>query len=272
MPDDVVVDETLPESPFDIVEEGAAPVEEGPSKEELQAKFLETQKELEALKAQSAQRSGFESVVERLDKMAERPIQVQAPPAQQPGETDADFMERFNRMYLDNPSQALDEWANRKLGRAFETMVKGQEKLSRALALSDPENKKLYERYGKEVESEIERIPLAERASDPDVYRRAFSSVKGRHMDDYIAERVKEELAKLQAAQPQVQVAPTAPVGMVDRGSPLAAQAPKPGAKPRITASQAANIKAMMRSRGVPEERFEQTVLDIIEDGELSYY
>lgn len=262
--------ETLPESPFEIIDETAQVKDEGPSKEELQAKFLETQKELEALKAQASQSAGLNGIMERLDKVVDRPIQVQAPLAQQPGESDADFMERFNKMYLDNPSQALDEWANRKLGRAFETMVKGQEKLSRALALSDPENKKLYEKYGKEVESEIERIPLAERASDPDVYKRAFTVVKGRHMDDYIAERVKEELEKLQAQAPAA--SQPNPVGVVDRGSPLAGQAPKPGSKVRITSSQATNIRSMMRVRGIPEDRFEQTVMDIIEDGELSNY
>lgn len=264
-----------PESAFEVVDE-SAPAQEGPSREELLAKFEQTQKELAELKASQATQSRFDELSSTIHKIVERPINVQAPSVQAPEESDADFKERLQRQLLDDPAAALNDWGMRFMGKGLNTIIAGQEKLSRKLALSDPENKKLYDKYSSEIEVEIQRIPVQDRVSDPDVYGRAFSAVRGRHLEDVIAERVQAELDKALAAKGIGGASanpPTKPqpVGVVDRGSALASGT-STTAKPRITSRQATNIKNMMQSRGIPIFRFEDTVLDIIEAGELAEY
>jgi len=265
-----------PESAFEVIDEGA-PVQEGPSREELLAKFEQTQKELAELKIAQSTQNRFDELNSTIHKIVERPINVQAPPPPQSEESDADFKERLQRQLLDDPAAALNDWGIRFMGKGLNTIIAGQEKLSRKLALSDPDNKKLYDKYSSEIEAEIQRIPVQDRVSDPDVYGRAFSAVRGRHLEDVIAERVQAELDKALAAkgiggaQNANSSTKPQPVGVVDRGSALASGA-STTTKPRITSRQATNIKSMMQSRGIPTFRFEDTVLDIIEAGELAEY
>lgn len=269
----VDLDAAPPESAFEIVDE-SAPKVEGPTREELLAKYEQSQKELAELKASAQTQDKFDALSSNLSKLAERPINVQAPNPQQPAESDADFKERLQRQLLDDPAEALNEWGARFIGKGFNTILAGQEKFAKKLALSDPENKKLYDKYGSEVEAEIQRIPVQDRISDPDAYGRAFSAVRGRHIEDVISERVQAELEKALAAKglgSNSSAPKVSPVGVVDKGSALASGGAAPS-KPRITLRQKTNIEKMMQSRGIPQFRFEETVMDIIEDGELAAY
>lgn len=114
----------------------------------------------------------------------------------QPQETAEQRIQRLNNMWMENPAKAYEEQSREQLRPVLDIMFSTQAALSRDLALMDPNQKPIYDKYRDEVEQEVTRIPPQERIQEPRVYQTAIQRVKARHSDELTQSAIEEAVNK----------------------------------------------------------------------------
>lgn len=132
--------------------------------------------------------------------------------------SDADFEKHINELMLENPYKAQQEVQARVMSPLLQTMAVNQAQLSRELALTHPETKKVYDKYSREIEEYVAQQPVQVRLQNPRVYQSAVEAVKARHMDEFVSEEFDKKLNDALNAK-------LAELGI----DPNAKAAPKPG-------------------------------------------
>ena len=268
----------LDESPFEdelVVED--VQDEASPSQSDILKQFEELKKANEELKSRadqsSALKSSFDSLGERLEKSAKAQVQAPAPiPQREAGETMEQFKERINRTYLEDPFSALQDFSNRMIGGAVQTLAEQNLRLQRKMAYIESPDKDFVSKHRDEIEAELDRIPVDQQIKDPSVVNRTIDSVRARHMDEIVAQKVAEEIAKLSANGSLAPAATQrAPVGTSE--VPLTPQAPSSatagGRRVQVTPLKKSRILAQMRLEGMPPEKYNDYVGWLVEDGEF---
>ena len=201
------VDEVEDEDDFQILVEGRdeippeeeeVPREEGPSREELLSELASLRARQELTTSQLGDRETLERGFDRLSQV----LSSQQGASQQgtgPQETWDDVKKRLSKDFYNDPMSALEEalkFAIRtEVAPAFhqtqELVSKTALTASRQAAEANPSNKTILDRYRKEVEEEVGRLP-----GGPDVYERACQTVGMRHFDELIEARLEAALAE----------------------------------------------------------------------------
>ena len=170
------------------------------SREDIMAELAEAREKLNALEAGA-------KPVDALSSTMERFLSANAPakPARKDGASagigvasgrisDADFEKRYNQLMLENPLQAQKEYSERMLDPVLQTFAVNQAQVSRELLLANPDSKKIYDKYGDEIEEAVAAIPVYERLKNPKVYQTALSHVKAVHSDELSQETIKAQI------------------------------------------------------------------------------
>lgn len=169
---------------------------QGKTREEL-LKELQTQKgDLESARAANdpvrALGQTFQELLKRQQPVA-GPVQY-AP--QQPQETPEQRRERLNKLWLEDPVRAAEVMSMEQQRPIVDMMISNQTALSKDLAVADPEQKRVYDRWSEEVEREVQAMSPIEKAQNPRVYQTAIARVRSRHTDDIVQDLVEAAVAK----------------------------------------------------------------------------
>jgi hypothetical protein len=73
----------------------------------------------------------------------------------------------------------------------------------------DPGKSSTWQRYGAEIEEEVQGMSYQEKAFDPDIYSKAHDRVIARHMDEILEQKLEERLAQQQAPATAASEKPT---------------------------------------------------------------
>lgn len=190
---------TLDENDYEIIDEEE---EMGPTREELAAEVERQKAELTLAKAK-ASGLGKEDLVEILKEVRRgSPAASPTQPVQQKGESDEDFLKRFNEnLFEGNAGELVIEAVKRFGGAAAAPALQGNFEISKELVEGNPELGPIYREYEEEVEAEINKLPLNQRLQIPHIYKRATEEVARRHWKDLrklgVEELVKVEVDKM---------------------------------------------------------------------------
>ncbi len=114
------------------------------------------------------------------------------------------YLAKINEKFFDNPAAAILELQGKVQEMNQANLVNQNLAISKRLVTSDPENKKLYARWGSEVDSIVAGMPPQAKAMDPDPYLTALNIVKAHHFDDLW----QEKLAELEGGNGKPKLAP----------------------------------------------------------------
>lgn len=112
------------------------------------------------------------------------------------GETEEAYQRRLEQEFIGSPIKGVDSRIQAALEPVLATLGENQLKLGRRLALSDPEGKDVYARFGTEVEQYVANLPPAQKIMDSEVYQKAISAVKAAHSDVFVNEEVSKKVAE----------------------------------------------------------------------------
>ena len=189
---------TLDEDDYEIVDEE----ETGPTREELEAE-VERQKAALLLAQAKAGGLGKEDLVEILKEVRKSsPTSNPTPPVQQKGESDEDFLKRFNEnLFEGNAGELIVEAVKRFGGASVAPVLQGNFEISKELVMGNADLGPIYREYEEEVEAEINKLPMNQRLQIPHIYKRATEEVARRHWKDLrkvgVEEMVKAEVDKM---------------------------------------------------------------------------
>ena len=245
----------------------------GPSKEDLQKLFDAQKAELEALKAKegaaSAQAAPFAALADSISKLSSRPVQVNTPPPQQPGESFDTYRSRVESQFIEKPFETIQEVVNRSTGPAFEALASQTAKLAKRTAMSDSGDREFWGKHAEEIDSLGASLTPQERL-DPEAYTRIYDVVRGRHVDELLAAmQAKAATTGGEGGNPAAQATPAA---SPTSSSPLAGGGASSDGKIHITRADAAAVQDYMLQQCIPESQFERVVLSLRERGILRRY
>lgn len=153
-------------------------------KDALRAELASKQAALER-----AQGAPVDAIAKGLEGLRESLRPAASPAGNAPPAFDLNaFKEETNKRYFDDPTGVTLELLDRFSGAQNNEMAKLNLSYSKQFLLTDTKDKALYDRFSKEVEEEVTKRPLEDRAKRIDVYRDALAVVKGRHFDELVAE------------------------------------------------------------------------------------
>jgi len=166
-------------------------IEGTPEAEQLQSKPPETKSSPELSLSKEELKAQLDALQAKIQAQAHPPGSYASHPPQRMWRLQKSGTLRLNNLWLENPSKAFQEQSILQVKPIVDLLFQQGAVLSRELLLRDPEQKKLYDKYKDEVESEVQKIPPQERATEPRVYQVALERVKAKHMDDVFEEKVK---------------------------------------------------------------------------------
>jgi len=202
----------------------------GKTKEDLFGQLKSLQDELAQSKAANDPvRALGTSLQEALKAREPYPQQQQAPQNQETAEA---RKARLNNLWLEDPVRAAEEMNREQLRPIVDMMLSSTTALSKDLALSDPGQKGVYERYTDEVEREVAGMNPIEKAQNPRVYQAAIQRVRARHTDDLVATMVEEAVQK-RLQELGIDPKGARPAVYSPAGQPRTAQRPA-GARPTV--------------------------------------
>lgn len=179
------------------------------TKDDLKEQLRELQMKLEMLGKEPKQ-TPFIPVLEK-------------PVIQEPVKSEDELLAEINNKFLENPGRTAKELLKTELRPIVDLMIQNQTYLSRELALSNPEMKKIYDKWKDEVEDMVQKMHPVEKAQNPKVYQTVIEQVKARHADEYVEEeierRVQERLQKLMDERKATKPAVYSPAGEQRTGS-----------------------------------------------------
>ncbi len=180
------------------------------TKDDLREQLRELQAKLEMIGKEPKQTPPFVPVLER-------------PVPQEPVKTEEELLAEINNKFLENPGKTARELLKTELRPIVDLMIQNQTYLSRELALSNPEMKKIYDKWKDEVEETVQRMHPVEKAQNPKVYQTVIEQIKARHANEYVEEeierRVQERLQKLMEERKVAKPAVYSPAGEQRTGS-----------------------------------------------------
>ena len=165
----------------------------GKTKEDLFGQLKSLQEELTASKAANDPVRALGTSLQEALRSREPPVQM-APQA--PQESPEQRRSRLNALWLEDPIKASEEMAKEQLRPLVDMMLSSTTALSKDLALTDPGQKTIYDRYTDEVEREVSIMNPVEKAQNPRVYQAAIQRVRARHTDDLVSTMVEEAVQK----------------------------------------------------------------------------
>lgn len=172
--------------------------ESGPSKDDLLKEFNELKTQNEELRAKAEQAAAlsqsFNQFGDRLEKVVTRPTPAPVIQQKEPGETYEQFKERINRSYLEDPVAAMTEFNSRQNSGVFQTLAEQNLRLQRRLAYMEASDRDFIKKHEDEIEAEMQNVPIEIQLRDPHSVNRAIDSVRARHMDEIVSERLQAEL------------------------------------------------------------------------------
>lgn len=148
-----------------------------------------------ALSSRASETSVIAEGLSKLNDNLTRPV-VQQPVQQTPTETEAEFRERVNREFIDDPFKIVSELVTRKVTPDIQRIAANNLAVSKKFAVVDPDVSFIIQKYGQEVDEALHRFTPLEQYTDADIYKKAAQVVKNNHIDDIVAQRVAEELEK----------------------------------------------------------------------------
>lgn len=167
----------------------------GRTKEEIFGQLKTLQAQLDEAKQANdpvkALGSSLQEVLKKQQAQFSPPYQPQYQP-QTPVETPEQRRNRLNALWLEDPVKASEEMAREQMRPIVDMMLSNQTALSKDLALSDPGQKTVYDRWSEEVEREVNGMNPIEKAQNPRVYQTAISRVRARHTDDVVQDLVQQ--------------------------------------------------------------------------------
>ena len=165
---------------------------------------------------------------------AVQPIAPQVDPAQ--------LEKRLNDTFMENPYRGFAEGFNVQVAPLLQVMAQNQAQISRELVLTNSDTRKVYDKYGEEVEQIVAAMTLQDKLQNPRVYQAAVEQVKARHMDAFQAEALEQLLEqKKQEWMKELGVDAAAPKPAAPKPAPYAA--PPTAARP--AASQAKRVETI---------------------------
>ena len=167
----------------------------GKTKEDLFGQLKTLQEELNAAKAANDPVRALGTSLQEALRSRE-PQYVPQPQAMAPQESPEQRRTRLNALWLEDPVKASEEMAKEQLRPLVDMMLSSTTALSKDLALSDPGQKTIYDRYTDEVEREVSSMNPVEKAQNPRVYQAAIQRVRARHTDDLVSNMVEEAVQK----------------------------------------------------------------------------
>jgi hypothetical protein len=193
--------------------------------DDIRKKLADLEAQNTVLKAQADQTAALSKSFGDYGQQVQKAIERQPQPAPSqpaPGEDWNAFMTRINTQFFEKPAETIQEVLTRYDNLKSSQQVNQSMVVAKRFLALDPEAKPIYDKYRDEVDREMSTIDPQVKLSDPTFYRDAIDRVKSRHLDDLIAEKVAEALAKVQQPAPTSQPrSPTyAETGGVSRAVP----------------------------------------------------
>jgi hypothetical protein len=248
----------------------AEPGSGGPTSAQLKADYEKALAENAQLKARTDSTAAFTGALGEfksgLEKLAARPIQVQAQIPQPAHDPEADD-KAVDDNFLESPTKNIRKILGREITPALELTIKSNISTAKALVRERPAESQIFAQYGPEIDAELAKIPLRELVEAPvEGIERALAVVKGRHLEEIFTARQ----AAAQAAPAAASVAPVAaprplPQGGLLPGSP---NAPREDSLKGIKPAELATVKAYMANNGTPSDKFD-AVLACVRDGSI---
>ncbi len=180
-------------------DEPEAPVEadeyKGLTREQIIAKIEVERADKARLSAAADTASAIKAGLEQLaSRGREAPSAVSSTP--QPLDETALANELKEKIYED-PKAAIDTYVQKKLGPEIGRLFQTNMHWSRRDVERDPDTAETFKKYKVEIEDEVQRVPLGERISDPEVYKKAHDRVVSRHFNEIVDLKVKEAVEKM---------------------------------------------------------------------------
>jgi len=217
---DEVINEPTDEENEYFVEgsEEASNVGESKSREDIMAELAETREKLVALEAGAAPVNALQSTMEKMmsnlspAKTPRKDGATTISGYSGPRMSDVDFEKHINQLMLENPYQAQQEAQNRMMEPLLQTVAVNQSQVSRELLLGNAENKRIYDKYGDEIEDAVAAMPMIDRVKNPRVYQTVLATVKAAHADELGSEAITAQVdAAVKAALAQYGIDPSKP-------------------------------------------------------------
>lgn len=179
------------------------------TKDDLKEQLRELQMKLEMLKGEPR----LPSMVPVLERQV--PIE--------PQKSEDELLSEINNKFLENPGKTAKELLKTELRPIVDLMIQNQTYLSKELALTNPELRKVYDKWKDEVEDYVQKMHPVEKAQNPRVYQTAIERIKAQHAEEILEEeierRVQERLAKLTEERKVAKPAVYSPAGEQRTGS-----------------------------------------------------
>lgn len=169
--------------------------------------------ELDALKKKLEQQAG--EIGKMKEAFASQPIQAQNPPLQpqQPGRPDPKEIEKqFWKDPLNTTAAIAQQVAREMVGGLAASSHDNQVATAKMIAMQDPANKKIYDRYAVDVEAKLATVAPQFR-TNPTVWTNAITMVKGEKMEEIMKERGGAPAARINdgPSSPSSRPAPPSP-------------------------------------------------------------
>lgn len=161
------------------------------------------------------------------------------------------YREEFNSKVFEDPFQMVTDLVGK--AREMDAASTANQNLaySKRIAEIDPKTAPYMNRWRDEVESEVARMSVSQRASDPNVYENAIRIVKANHLDELMDEKLKG-----MGAQGQGQPSRPAPFTESGRsGAPVVAAGVAPRAKVNISPAKMREIENYAEDKMIPVDQ-----------------
>jgi hypothetical protein len=250
MSDEVIVDQVANEAVFSddetdiFVDSGNVPPEQQRVIDELRAKQAELQAQVNPVEAMKAAIQGLGGQLN--PKPAPADVKVTA----NVGVNDWNqYKNEFNAKVFEDPFTTITDILSKSQEMQSATVANQNLAYSRRIVQIDPATKDHYKKWSDEVETEVAKMPVSVRASNPNVYEDALRIVRANHMDEMIEERMAAERTKTAPSQSR-------PIGYSETPSarPAISGAPVAKNQVRISGQKMGEISAYANEWGIPEE------------------
>lgn len=193
-----------PDDDFEIVDEDSyqpPEPEEDESSNQMQEQFQQMQQQLQMMQQmQSQPKNDNSQLAEVLKQMQENMSQNKDSDKPQ-----VDFKKKrseWMEQFFDKPVDILDDYTQTNIAPAFMQMQNEiktlKQQLSRQNTASDPNFKKIMDKYGDEVDSWAKNFK-----DDPDAYKKAASMVGMQHFNELLEEEKKAALEEMEESKPE---------------------------------------------------------------------
>lgn len=182
---DVQIDDGSPQEPTDTA-----------ARAELREELEKLKRQNEELLGRADSNKALQEAISGLGQSLRVPQGQQFPMAQQqPGESEDEFKKRFNTNIFEGDAYGLmEELQNRKLApERHQQMVNNLYHSKRDIE-TDRKLGPVFQKYGSEIDEELQKVNPDVKRLVPDIYRKITESVASRHMDEILSESLQSQV------------------------------------------------------------------------------